>query len=312
MKTQKSKIQIPIKFQTQNSKSKEGVFRNCNFGFIWNLAFGIWNLLFIVLLLQSTVSHAGEPKRIISLAPSITKSLYALGVEDKIVGVTTYCPEQAKRKEKIGTLLKPNAEKILSLKPDIIFATKEGNDEKSVKNIMDFGVEVVVLDCCTNFSDVRKNFLEIAKRVNREKKAKEIINSAEKRIVEIQKKLEGSEPFRVFCEIGARPLFTVGGGSYINDILVSAGCINIFSHLRKAYPRVNEEEVLLKNPDVILVITMGDATKKEKKRWKKYKVLKAVRDKRVYIVDESFVTTPTPGDFAKAVEYISNLIYFSK
>lgn len=114
------------------------------------------------------------PQRVISLAPSITENLYLLGVGDKIVGNTTYCdtPDDAKKKEKIGTYIQPNIEKIVYLKPDIVFIMKEGMKKEIVYKMRNLGLQVFTLDYEDRFDKLSKNFLIFGEIFNKEKKAK--------------------------------------------------------------------------------------------------------------------------------------------
>ena len=87
----------------------------------------------------SAAQPANRPRRIISLIPSVTRSLYLLGLQDEIAAVTIFCPPEAKDKEKIGTILEPDIEKIVSLKPDIVIASKEGNRQVTVEKLRSIG-----------------------------------------------------------------------------------------------------------------------------------------------------------------------------
>lgn len=146
---------------------------------------------FIILLLCiSAITFAGNfPERIISLGPVITEELFLLGVGDRVIGNTIYCinPPEAKTKEKIGTVIEINIEKILSLKPDLVLATNL-TDQKAVKKLKTLGIRVESFSYPENFNRICLDFLKLGKLVGKEKKAKEIIKKSKIDIKNITKK----------------------------------------------------------------------------------------------------------------------------
>ncbi|MDI6703663.1 MAG: cobalamin-binding protein [bacterium] len=254
----------------------------------------------------------GYPKRIVSLAPSITESLYLLGVEDRVVGVTVYCkyPEQAKMKDKVGTLLTPNLERIYSLRPDLVLATREGNREKTIKRLRDLGLKVFVFDERRDFRDICNQFLILGKMVGKRKEAMSIVNEAKKRFLKIKRKAIHFPKVKVFWEIGARPLVTVAKGTFSDQIIRTAGGVNIAHRSQVRYPRYSLEEVIRKDPDVIILVEMGDITSEEIKSWQRFKDLSAVKNRRIYTIEAHSVCSPTPITFVKGVEEVFHLLHY--
>lgn len=256
----------------------------------------------------STYAQGNAPKRIISLAPAITEELYLLGVEDKIVGVTTYChrPPDAQKKEKIGTVIRVNIEKIVSLKPDLVLELSM-NDLKQIEKLKNLGIKIVSLSQPKDFSGICDQFLEVGKLVGKKNQAKEIIDIAKKKVNSIKEKVRKLEKPKVFVQIGVKPLFTVTKGSFIHDFIELAGGINIASGTKTGlYAR---EEVLRKNPDVIIIVTMGIAGEQEKKTWQKYNTLNATKNKRIYVMDSYKICSPTPVSFAEALEEVIKFVH---
>ncbi|HIC90836.1 MAG TPA: ABC transporter substrate-binding protein, partial [Syntrophaceae bacterium] len=144
---------------------------------MWRL---IFTLIFLLNIYSETFSFplkpSNTPQRIVSLGPSLTEELYLLGVEDKIVGVTVYCnrPKEAQDKEKVGTVIKVDVERIISLKPDLLLATTL-SDPAQMKKIRSLGIKVVTFPSCRNFSEICEQFLKLGKITGREEKAREII-----------------------------------------------------------------------------------------------------------------------------------------
>jgi len=264
-----------------------------------------------VLLLPVSVFGQGEenyPKRIISLAPAITEELYLLGLENKIVGVTTYClrPPDAQRKEKIGTVIKVNIEKIISLEPDLVLCLPM-TSLSQIEKLKKLGVKVVSFGQRKDFFGVCEQFLELGEIVGRRKQAEQIVSITKNKMDSIKKKVKKLQKSRVFIQIGSKPLFTAIENSFIHDFIELSGGINIALGAKTGL--YSREEVLRKNPDVIIIVTMGIAGEQEKKAWQKYKTLNAVRNERIYIMDPYKACSPTPVSFIEVLEEIIGLIY---
>jgi len=248
------------------------------------------------------------PKRIISLAPSMTEELYLLGVEDSLIANTRYCvtPLAARDKEKIGDITKINLEKIVSLKPDLVLATSLTN-LKAIQKLKDLGIEVMIFPAPKDYAYLCDQFLELGKAVGKEAEAKAIIAKSRERVIAIKSVTTGLVKPKVFIEIGAKPLFTANKGYFINDFVEMAGGVNIARDARTgSYSR---EEVLRKNADAIIIVTMGLAVKKEKETWQKFKTLNAVRDDRIYVIDSHKVCSPTPVTFVETLNEIAGFLH---
>ncbi|MCX5807920.1 MAG: helical backbone metal receptor, partial [Proteobacteria bacterium] len=200
--------------------------------------------------------HPGRHLRIISLSPVITEGLYLLGMEDSIVGVTIYCqkPLRAKEKEKVGAVVEADVEKIISLKPDVVFAMSLTNT-KDIKKLRDMGVNVITFDIPKTFERLCEIFLEMGKSIGKEREARYIINASKRKVSDIKKKMSTLPKQKVFIQIGAKPLFAATNEFFVNDYIELAGGINIFKEAGSGL--ISREEVLKRNPDVILIATMG-------------------------------------------------------
>ncbi|MDD5021600.1 MAG: helical backbone metal receptor [Endomicrobiaceae bacterium] len=261
----------------------------------------------LIIMLISTNLFA-EYKRIISLAPSVTQSLYELGLEENIKAVTIYCPKGTIKKEIIGTLMEPNIEKIVSLKPDLIICTKEGNNKSAIEKIERLGYKVYTMGTVTNFNEICNNFQQLATFLDKQTVADEIISKVRKETDTIYSKTKSKKTEKIFWEIGARPLFTAGKRSFVNDYNKFIGTVNIFEDIDMRYPNINLESVIIKNPDIILLVNMGDITNEEIARWKKIKTINAIKNNKIYMLDVNDIFTPTPLTFLKGVKIISETI----
>ncbi len=241
------------------------------------------------------------PQRIISLGPSITKSLYLLGADSRLIANTIYCtnPADAKKKEKIGTVIKINIEKIFNLKPDLVLATSL-TEHKAKERLEDLGLKIVTFPTSNNFNHMCNQFLELGKLVGEEKKAEGIIKEAVDKVDSIKKRVKDLPQPKVLVQVGAKPLFVATGRYFVNDYIEFAGGVNIAKEEEEGI--YSREEALKANPDVIIITTMGIVGDEEKKIWERYKTLSAVKNRRIYIIDTDEVTSPTPVSFVKTLE----------
>jgi iron complex transport system substrate-binding protein len=248
---------------------------------------------------------------IVSLAPSITESIYLLGAQDKLVGVTTFCkyPPEAQKKQKIGTLLSPNIEKIIKLSPRLVLATVEGNPQEQIMRLKETGLNVFVFGRSKNFQDISNHFLSLGKLVNKSRVAHDIIKKLERRIAIVKNKVKNTTPAKVFCQIGIKPLVTAAKDTFIDEMIHLAGGINIAHKKNIRYPLYNIEEVIKQNPDVI-IITKGHADEKDIiKFWQEFKTISAVKNKRIYMIDARKICCPTPLAFVEGLEEIAFLLH---
>lgn len=264
--------------------------------------------LFLVFIFLNSCIYAESSERIISLGPAKTEELYLLGAGDKVVGVTTYCirPEDAKKKQHIGTVTQIDMEKIIALRPSIVIATPL-LDKRQLEKLKGLGINVISFPLAKSFSDICKQFLELGRIVGEEKRAEKIILEAQARVSKLGETVKNIPKTSVFIQIGARPLYTMAKDSFINDYIELAGGINIAGERNSRL--FSREEVLKKDPDIILIVTMGIAGEREKKIWERFKQLKAVRNNRFYILDSYKMCSPTPVSFVEMLEEMVNILH---
>jgi len=269
----------------------------------------------VLVMLSSFCSAEEPPKKIISLAPSITENLYLLGAEASLVAVTSYCnyPPQANDKESIGTLFNPNIEKIYSLSPDLVLAVKGVNRPRTLQKLKSLGIRVVTFKKCNSFNDIKNGFIQLGMLVGAEEKAKRIVEHVNTEVEILTSKFRGYPPLKVFCEVGARPLITISEKSFANEYVWRSGGLNIFRNMPAGYPRVSREEVLRKDPDIILLVLMGNVTVGEKTGekiyWQKFKDLCAAKSGRIYIVNPDSFCRPTPLTFLKGLKEVAAILH---
>jgi iron complex transport system substrate-binding protein len=252
-----------------------------------------------------------SPKRIVSMAPSLTEILFTLGLRQEIVGVTDFCdyPEAALTKHKIGGFLNPSIEKIVSLKPDLILGIRDGNRMDTVHRLNDLGFPVYVVDP-TGFDGVVKTIGNIGEVVRRREKSTDIIRKITKKKEEIVRLTQSLSKPKVFFLVGYSPIVTVGRGSLGDDLIRLAGGRNITENESGSYPHYNIETILSNAPDIIIMSSMD--SKKDYlnliKMWRSWKELPAVKMNAIYVIDSNLVDRPTPR-VVEGLETMAGMIH---
>ena len=209
-----------------------------------------------------TTTFTSIPQRIISLAPSNTQILFAIGLGDKVVGITDYDHYpynftawiEAGNITSIGGFSTPNKETIASLSPDLILATPINDPD--VVTLRDLGYKVLVLNP-NDVDGVLSDISMVGKAAGADSDAASLVDSLSSQISAIEAKIASAnlpKP-KVYYEVWTPPLMSAGNGSFINDVILKAGGINIFGSETQQYPSVSSETVVQSNPDVIMLPT---------------------------------------------------------
>ena len=198
------------------------------------------------------------PKRIVSLAPSMTEILYALGLGDNIVGVTTFCdyPEEAKKKPKIGGMSNPSLEAVISLKPDIVVLTTDGNPKEFEERLVSLKIKTFVFQA-RRLAELPQGIRELGSVLGVKNRADTLANEIEFGISKIKKSSLVFRPSsvrkKVLFIVWPEPLMVAGPGTVIDDAVALLGLENIAGTAKTAYPKYSIEEVLHRAPDIIFI-----------------------------------------------------------
>jgi iron complex transport system substrate-binding protein len=243
------------------------------------------------------VDATGVPQRIISVAPSITETLFALGLGDRVVGVSSYCkyPPEALKKEKIGGYVNPSLEKIVALKPDLVVAIAEGDLKAFVDKLAGLKIPVFIVNPADVFG-VLTSIQNIGKATYSSRAAQKLTRTMEERIRAVQKKTQGRPRPRVLQVLSMDPLLSVGKGTFVDDLIRLGGGRNVAEDAAGKYPRLSMEEVLAQNPEVILLASMNsqDEMAEERRYWQRWKTLAAARNGRIHAIDSDLILRPSP------------------
>lgn len=251
-------------------------------------------LLFLVFLLFQPAADAARDIKIISIAPSNTELVYSLNAGKQLYAVSDICdyPPEARSKPRVGNLSSLKMEKIAGLKPDLILLVS--GQESLAHNLKKHGFNTLLLDN-SSINNIGKNLRDIAKSCNREKQANALAIAFEKSIADLKAlTAQDKKKSRVFVCVWPQPLMSAGKDSFISEGVTIAGGINCTADMPQAYPRVNQEKLILLQPDIVLV----PAEQGRDKFWTRtpWTSLKAVKENRVLVLPQhetDCLTRPT-------------------
>jgi len=213
--------------------------------------------LILLSVFQTVRSEAGPPNRVVSLSPSITEIVYALGLGDRLVGVTTYCdyPEEARKKEKIGGMSNPSLEAVVSLRPDIVVMTTDGNPKGFEERLRSLKIKTYVFKA-RRLSDLPQGIRDMGLALGVKERADALAKDIERRINSFihdsRFTVHGSRK-KVLFIIWPEPLIVAGPGTAIDDAITLLGAQNIVSAPNLPYPKYSIEEIIRQCPDVIFI-----------------------------------------------------------
>jgi len=271
--------------------------------------FGILLTFVCVLIPAASPAIDQAPTKIVSLAPNITREIYDLKAEGLLIGVTSYSPGNANStREIVGSPMRINIEKTYSLQPQLVLASTDCNSKTDVEALRKLGLNVHVFNGCESFACMCAAFRDLGAMLGRSQRAEEVLGNIQTRMETIQSKIQGNSSLKVFWQLGENPLVTANNATFSGELIRRAGCINIFGDASMHYPRVNAEEVIRRNPDVIVVVSqMGSGSSTSV--WNRFGTLSAVNKKRVYEISADLVCQPTPVMYLRGYEAVLALLY---
>jgi iron complex transport system substrate-binding protein len=257
----------------------------------------------------NVITLASEPQRIVSLAPNHTEILYALGLGDRVVGVTEYCnyPPEAAAKTRVGDFVNIDLEKVVGLEPDLVLATTMHMAE-TVPALQDREVAVFVLDPQSVVA-VLDTITKIGQVTGQVDEAQDLVVSMQSRIDVVKATVGGSVRPKVFWELGAE-LYTVGPDTFVDDLITLAGGENVAADADSPWPQLSVEAIILRDPDVIVLAdhNYGQTAEmvKERPGWQD---LRAVQEGNIIeIVNDDIVSRPGPR-LVEGLEFLAKALH---
>ncbi|MFN0085664.1 MAG: ABC transporter substrate-binding protein [Blastocatellia bacterium] len=243
-----------------------------------------------------SVRITAHPARIVSLAPNITEILFAIGLEDRVAAVTTYCdfPESAGTKPKVGDTLRPDLERIIALKPDLVLITTSSQLENLTRRLDQLAIPVYV----TNPRDTREivaSIRAIGEAAGAAPRAEEVAREMEVRIAAVERQVAALPRPRTLYALQASPLITAGRNTFINDLIRLAGGVSISGEEKADYPQFSRETVIARAPEVIVAPSShGTNLVREEDLRKDFATSPAIRANRIVWVNPDWIDRPGP------------------
>lgn len=252
------------------------------------------------------VRLGSEPRRIVSLAPSLTEVVFLLGQEEKLVGVTRHCnyPPRAQAFPKIGGIADPDLERIVAASPDLVLCTTDGNPRDKVRSLEEMGIPcfaVAPQDLEGIFATIERigTLLGVPQVAWRE------ANALRSRAANVARRMPGATPNVLFV-VSTSPIMAAGQGTFMDELVRLAGGRNAAAGFSGRYPRLSVEDLVAARPDIIFIAAMAGVERfpPEVTRWKE---VPAFRDGGVVSLDGDLVTRPGPR-MVTALEEVSRAL----
>ena len=253
----------------------------------------------------------GGARRIVSLAPSVTETLFALDAGDQLVGICTFCdfPQAVERIDRVGSYSLPSVETIIAKAPDVVIGVPP-NSPEALAALQRAGIRVIVVQVDT-IAQVEAAIRTIARAAGRESNGELLLSVMRQQISTIQARLDGAPRRRVLMLVGQNPLIAVGDGIFLNELISMAHGVNIASGTGQQWPRLSLEFAIANQPDVIIDGSMGSEEKDESQRlgmWQNFPELPAVKERRVYGRRSQALLRPGPR-LAEGFEEIARFLH---
>ncbi len=284
-------------------------FLNCRFAVFISLCFLVPFLRYEAQAIDRSDNLALFPRRIVSLAPSVTETLFALGFADRLVGVTTYCdyPPEARQLPKIGGFMNPSLEAIFAKHPDLVIGVSGATDPISAREMERLGLNVKLISLA-NLREILNSIRTLAQLLGNPQAGEKLASKITLKIDDVKRRIELARRRSVLMVVGTHPVIAVGGKNFIDELVTLAGGENIAGNSSQPWLNLPDEYVVAKAPQVIIEAGMGSERENSTRRWDDLKSIPAVREKRVYAYGSDKILRPGPrvGD---ALAELARLIH---
>ena len=242
------------------------------------------------------VNVPDHPHRLVSIAPSVTETLFELGLGNLLVGDTDYCdnPPQAKTLPHVGGVLNPNLERIVALKPDLVLGTDEANRRVTADQLQHLGIPLYGVTAHTVDGTI-KSLEDLGHILDWDKPTQTLVANLRARVAAVDKLVQGKPRPKVLFVVWYRPLITAGSQTFISNVIQRAGGNSISDDMKSEWPHMGLEDVMSRAPDVIL-FPQTEAFAPGLDEFQKlpgWRDLAAVKNHHIYMVNET-IMRPSP------------------
>jgi iron complex transport system substrate-binding protein len=270
----------------------------------------LWLTCLVSLLVSTDVDIvSAQPLKIVSLAPSVTETMFALGFGDRLVGVTTYCdyPPEAKKIAKIGDFMNPSLEAVAAKRPDLVIGVAGATDIVKAREMERLGLKVVLLPL-NSLDDILNSIRAIGSLVSSDLAGKTLVEKISVQVDDIKKRVRRAPRRKVLLIVGYQPVIAAGGKNFIGELITLAGGTNIAGSAAQPWLNLPDEYIVAQAPEVIIEAGMGSERDKANKRWSDLASLPAVRERRIYPYPSDKILRPGPR-FGEAAGELARLIH---
>ena len=249
------------------------------------------------------------PSRIVSLAPSITETVFALGFGNRLVGVTNHCdyPAEAKRLPKIGDFMSPSLEVIAAKQPDLVIGVIGATDPAKAQEIQRLGIKIALVSV-TSITEILNSFTRIATLLGDPDAGARLVEKITAQFDTVKRHIAPAPRRSTLLAVGLRPLVAVGGKNFLDELITLAGGENIAGNASQPWLNLPDEYVVAKAPQVIIQAGMGSDAAGPTKQWSDLKSIPAVKERRVYAYSSDKILRPGPR-IGEGLEEIARLIH---
>lgn len=255
--------------------------------------------LFLVIVVISTIAPSvaatlsQQTQRIISLSPHTTEMAYAAGLGNKLIAASAYSdyPPAAKKLERVANYRGLKMERILALKPDLILAWQGGNPSRELARLEQLGINIIYSNPKT-LADIPKTLEQLGQYADSPQTAHQAAAEFKRQLQQLKIANHNQPKIRYFYQLGSTPLMTVADSGWPSQIFSFCGGDNIFANSRAAYPQVNQEQVVVRQPQVIFSTQPINATQQLWSHWQHQLI--AVKQHHIYQLNANWLNRPTP------------------
>lgn len=256
----------------------------------------------LCLLLLPVFSVAAEPvKKIISLSPHTTEMAYAAGLGDKLIAASDYSdyPEAAKSLERVANYRGIKMERIVALQPDLILAWRGGNPSREMTRLEQLGFKVFYSNP-GSLEDIASTLEQLGQFADSPTQAQRSASDFRQRLDALRRAHQDKQPVSYFYQLSSSPMITVAGNNWPSQVFAVCGGENIFADSRAAYPQISQEQVIVRQPEVIFGTSHAAADPSVWDNWRQQ--LPAVEREHIFTVTSDWLNRPTPRTILAAEE----------
>ncbi len=247
--------------------------------------------------------------RIVSLAPSVTETLFALNAGSSVVGVSDYCdyPPEVRSLPRVGSFLTPNLEAIIAVRPTLVIGLWLSSDVRQIRALKSMGYPVLLVRD-GSLEEIDNSIEAVGARIGREAEAHHLVAQIRAQIAAVRERLATAKSERALMLVGHQPIVAVGRGTYLDELLQIAHAENIAAAANEEWPHLSMEYIIAMRPEVILDGSMGNDPSSSSNFWEKYPTIPAVRERRVFGYPENPILHSGPR-VGQSLEMIARMIH---